>query len=88
MFLLYYPLKQGLKHLIWSSIACPEEVFTLLSIKTRIETYFPLEMGALSLRFLLYYPLKQGLKHWVHADVRNVKRLFLLYYPLKQGLKQ
>ncbi len=37
-FLLYYPLKQGLKP--WAGWAFPGaiDVFTLLSIKTRIET--------------------------------------------------
>ena len=41
MFLLYYPLKQGLKPRIIGielKLAC---VFTLLSIKTRIETIAP-----------------------------------------------
>ena len=37
-------------------------VFTLLSIKTRIETYNADTSGIASVAFLLYYPLKQGLK--------------------------
>jgi len=38
MFLLYYPLKQGLKHTMASALSNAANVFTLLSIKTRIET--------------------------------------------------
>jgi len=37
-FLLYYPLKQGLKHKMGTGISTYRRVFTLLSIKTRIET--------------------------------------------------
>jgi len=37
-FLLYYPLKQGLKRFIPVYLATKKHVFTLLSIKTRIET--------------------------------------------------
>ena len=37
-FLLYYPLKQGLKQFIMVKKSKTEGVFTLLSIKTRIET--------------------------------------------------
>ena len=39
LFLLYYPLKQGLKHKSFNlCISKSSPVFTLLSIKTRIET--------------------------------------------------
>ena len=38
MFLLYYPLKQGLKQISGGAITLVTTVFTLLSIKTRIET--------------------------------------------------
>ncbi len=37
-FLLYYPLKQGLKHYLLLPFLHERRVFTLLSIKTRIET--------------------------------------------------
>jgi len=39
-----------------------QEVFTLLSIKTRIETPDQWEEFLQCKLFLLYYPLKQGLK--------------------------
>ncbi len=62
MFLLYYPLKQGLKLRAgaWKVSAC--FVFTLLSIKTRIETHCIESSDNIVALFLLYYPLKQGLK--------------------------
>jgi len=37
-------------------------IFILLSIKTRIETVYPLNSFTVLLLFLSYYPLKQGLK--------------------------
>ena len=63
VFLLYYPLKQGLKPLAKSD--CPSlcaRVFTLLSIKTRIETFHRWYRKCAGNLFLSYYPLKQGLK--------------------------
>ena len=38
LFLSYYPLKQGLKHPVYDILTAYSPVFTLLSIKTRIET--------------------------------------------------
>ncbi len=62
-------------------------VFTLLSIKTRIETCLtPPQLQVLQL-FLLYYPLKQGLKRVFRGIYSPPSLRFLLYYPLKQGLK-
>ena len=63
-FLSYYPLKQGLKQDSNRIRIIGEDIFILLSIKTRIETVH----GATSnlqnqIEFLSYYPLKQGLKH-------------------------
>ena len=63
MFLLYYPLKQGLKLFLFEYGLTDLSVFTLLSIKTRIETNIRVSLGKCSSMFLLYYPLKQGLKH-------------------------
>ena len=88
MFLLYYPLKQGLKLSNFCMyISSPIKVFTLLSIKTRIETSHEKDYYLFPDEFLLYYPLKQGLKptelHILCGDCKE----FLLYYPLKQGLK-
>jgi len=88
-FLLYYPLKQGLKQgIVTDTINWIGFVFTLLSIKTRIETN---TIGLLEHSiegFLSYYPLKQGLKHRLIANLYNIDIKFLSYYPLKQGLKQ
>jgi len=62
-FLLYYPLKQGLKQSYESDHATANFVFTLLSIKTRIETSIVGSVMADIKEFISYYPLKQGLKH-------------------------
>ena len=61
-------------------------VFTLLSIKTRIETDQSRLALKVSIGFLLYYPLKQGLK-LIRITTSHSYIWFLLYYPLKQGLK-
>jgi len=87
-FLLYYPLKQGLKQFETIETIPDEIVFTLLSIKTRIETHYNLDGRIFPFRFLLYYPLKQGLKHSRQAPIVPGFPTFLLYYPLKQGLKR
>ena len=87
MFLLYYPLKQGLKLFLFEYGLTDLSVFTLLSIKTRIETNIRVSLGKCSSMFLLYYPLKQGLKHSDDYRVGYLDYKFLLYYPLKQGLK-
>ncbi len=86
-FLLYYPLKQGLKPIIHPTFIEIQLVFTLLSIKTRIETIIILYQNNSFLLFLLYYPLKQGLKQWQKYLNHFFYEVFLLYYPLKQGLK-
>ncbi len=86
-FLLYYPLKQGLKPIIHPTFIEIQLVFTLLSIKTRIETIIILYQNNSFLLFLLYYPLKQGLKQLLGPGWENEYSWFLLYYPLKQGLK-
>jgi len=62
-FLLYYPLKQGLKLVSKAKVVFPKSMFLL---------YYPLKQGLKQLNhlvtlplvivFLLYYPLKQGLK--------------------------
>ena len=41
LFISYYPLKQGLKHLLFSKPKLFFEIYILLSIKTRIETVHP-----------------------------------------------
>ncbi len=62
MFLLYSPLNQGLKLLKYILPVRGNEVFTLQSIKSRIETNpLPPHQNENSL-FLLYSPLNQGLK--------------------------
>ncbi len=61
-FLLYSPLNQGLKPMGLSSRLAPLLVFTLQSIKSRIETGCKDEKGLYNILFLLYSPLNQGLK--------------------------
>ena len=71
----------------FSSILALSRVFTLLSIKTRIETAGCGRIALQNSEFLLYYPLKQGLKLSSNRNAPVKIALFLLYYPLKQGLK-
>ena len=61
-FLLYSPLNQGLKPLSRAGVNISPIVFTLQSIKSRIETMITGWATWLSERFLLYSPLNQGLK--------------------------
>ncbi len=61
-FLLYSPLNQGLKHTIASALSNAANVFTLQSIKSRIETVTCNDRRAYAVEFLLYSPLNQGLK--------------------------
>mgnify|MGYP001022901265 FL=1 len=63
VFLLYSPLNQGLKLTICRIAQNGRHcVFTLQSIKSRIETYVFLNSDAQCCQFLLYSPLNQGLK--------------------------
>ncbi len=63
MFLLYSPLNQGLKRGIkWKDFFFILSVFTLQSIKSRIETPKDGLIEIECLGFLLYSPLNQGLK--------------------------
>ena len=62
-------------------------VFTLQSIKSRIETNLLDNLHYLQNEFLLYSPLNQGLKlYWCFTKYYS-SILFLLYSPLNQGLK-
>ncbi len=62
LFLLYSPLNQGLKQGAGSLTIPRRKVFTLQSIKSRIETE-PIDLEAGNdTGFLLYSPLNQGLK--------------------------
>ena len=87
MFLLYSPLNQGLKPKRTKTRRAREIVFTLQSIKSRIETSLSTASRQSWGTFLLYSPLNQGLK--LEWKTRNqLKKLrFLLYSPLNQGLK-
>ena len=62
MFLLYSPLNQGLKQNNRMLLFAVLFVFTLQSIKSRIETIFLPEQLKELFVFLLYSPLNQGLK--------------------------
>ena len=63
-------------------------VFTLQSIKSRIETKTSQALPVLVFSFLLYSPLNQGLK-LINSGIGLIQRsVFLLYSPLNQGLKQ
>ncbi len=63
MFLLYSPLNQGLKPIEQDGNLITVKVFTLQSIKSRIETFIWTDKTILVQPFLLYSPLNQGLKH-------------------------
>ena len=63
-FLLYYPLKQGLKHCIFSIFRGNIIKFLLYyPLKQGLKHNTPARQGGGIFVFLLYYPLKQGLKH-------------------------
>ena len=62
-------------------------VFTLQSIKSRIETNRLRSNKYTSFQFLLYSPLNQGLKPNEEAMRDYYEIMFLLYSPLNQGLK-
>ena len=64
------------------------KVFTLQSIKSRIETIITICRITKSRRFLLYSPLNQGLKHTAKPNCLHRRNAFLLYSPLNQGLKR
>ncbi len=87
-FLLYSPLNQGLKLLnTYTEHLLHYPVFTLQSIKSRIETNIGILMLPIYKRFLLYSPLNQGLKLYQFFFHLRLNVLFLLYSPLNQGLK-
>ncbi len=62
-------------------------VFTLQSIKSRIETYVIIMNYWVKFQFLLYSPLNQGLKQPDSFKIKIEHYMFLLYSPLNQGLK-
>ena len=62
-------------------------VFTLQSIKSRIETIGDNVYNLSCCQFLLYSPLNQGLKLTNTLLRIVVTGPFLLYSPLNQGLK-
>ncbi len=78
-FLLYSPLNQGLKQLFRYLSPIILKVFTLQSIKSRIETLMVPHNARAFLRFLLYSPLNQGLKprKFPHSD-QKVSIVFTL----------
>ncbi len=61
-FLLYSPLNQGLKLTTIDLVHILKRVFTLQSIKSRIETLLGVIGSHPAAVFLLYSPLNQGLK--------------------------
>ena len=65
-----------------------ENIYILLSIKTRIETLKLVKRSLQAVKFISYYPLKQGLKLFFCSSYILSNTLFISYYPLKQGLKQ
>mgnify|MGYP006943092754 CR=1 FL=1 len=65
----------------------PLSVFTLQSIKSRIETADEGKLWKRISRFLLYSPLNQGLKPTDLTPEQQKEFVFLLYSPLNQGLK-
>ena len=62
-------------------------VFTLQSIKSRIETVPSISVSDSYISFLLYSPLNQGLKQEYTGEKYWQYVGFLLYSPLNQGLK-
>ena len=77
-FLLYSPLNQGLKPSLPRIIQRFGTVFTLQSIKSRIETIVIVVNIALFNGFLLYSPLNQGLKRRSYQRKRQQEGVFTL----------
>ena len=86
-FLLYSPLNQGLKQYKVFTTLRKLKVFTLQSIKSRIETDLKICVHFIPPLFLLYSPLNQGLKRRCYPPKVHNRHWFLLYSPLNQGLK-
>jgi len=86
-FLLYSPLNQGLKLNIIAPILPSSQVFTLQSIKSRIETHLSL----ISASHYGYVFTLQSIKSRIETLLAHLKNtieiVFLLYSPLNQGLK-
>jgi len=77
-FLLYSPLNQGLKLTGCRSSGIGYRVFTLQSIKSRIETYISQFFTFCVTEFLLYSPLNQGLKRRPKAKPKAKAKVFTL----------
>ena len=77
-FLLYSPLNQGLKPALHEKVKRSRSVFTLQSIKSRIETSHHWYRKYAGNLFLLYSPLNQGLKPSASSSLVAKDRVFTL----------
>jgi len=88
MFLLYSPLNQGLKQiLIQIFLQKSNRVFTLQSIKSRIETPIERKAADWSPQVFTLQSIKSRIETLKGLQQIGRKTGFLLYSPLNQGLK-
>ena len=88
MFLLYSPLNQGLKHVNEIENVSLEDVFTLQSIKSRIETEKVKENANATIIVFTLQSIKSRIETQALSWLFLMMLLFLLYSPLNQGLKR
>ena len=87
MFLLYSPLNQGLKPSSVVTILFSLFVFTLQSIKSRIETGKRLRQSLQREKVFTLQSIKSRIETWARDGWAFPAFVFLLYSPLNQGLK-
>ena len=86
-FLLYSPLNQGLKLMSARTAKAFILVFTLQSIKSRIETDISAKQGAADNIVFTLQSIKSRIETISQYSYHYSNNQFLLYSPLNQGLK-
>ena len=87
-FLLYSPLNQGLKRAYQEPSKATDSVFTLQSIKSRIETWtFSWSIVMNLILFLLYSPLNQGLKQCIHTAKSTILATVFTLQSIKSRIE-
>ena len=87
LFLLYSPLNQGLKLISESNFQLRNPVFTLQSIKSRIETDLHQSPNPTGNPVFTLQSIKSRIETKIREKTRKKDDRFLLYSPLNQGLK-
>ena len=87
LFLLYSPLNQGLKQKMRDMAIHTLDVFTLQSIKSRIETWSSSSKKGQQAKVFTLQSIKSRIETGNGSGFRIDCGEFLLYSPLNQGLK-